>query len=222
MALLVLAKALDVLTRGPQRWPLWLTGLLLAVVGSASLIGGRRSRTGWTAVLLACGCWALDLPLDLRRQHLVLLAGVALAALVGRGADERLLLWRTQLTALYAFAALAKCNETFLGGDVLARAVVAAPAWSATLPVPAPWLLVAAGIGLIATEATLAVTPWIPVLRTPGTLLAVVLHGGALLLVTDSPAVGLRLVVFGGLAVLLHAVNAGRPARLSLTRTAPA
>ena len=124
-------------------------------------------------------------------------------------ARERLLLWRVQLTALYGIAALAKVNESFLGGDVLARGVIAAPLWSALLPPPPVVVLVLAGIALIATEALLAVTPWIPRLRRRGTYLAAGLHGLALPFMATSPLVGLRLVVFGGAAVLLHAASAG-------------
>lgn len=92
---------------------------------------------------------------------------------------------------------------------MLARAVVAAPLWSSVLPPPPPLLLVLAGIGLIVTEATLAVTPWVPRLRRPGTVLAAGLHGAAVVIVSPAPLVALRLVVFGGTAVLLHAVSAG-------------
>ena len=66
-----------------------------------------------------------------------------------------------------------------------------------------------AGVGMIATEAVLAVAPWVPRLRRPGTAVAVSVHGVALVLATTSPLVGLRLLVFGGTAVLLHAASAG-------------
>ena len=211
---LVLLKAVDIAVRGPVELPggVWLAVLALWVAAGLALLTTRGGFTGgrvaWGAVLVAGAGLAVDYPLELRRQHLVLLMGVALAALVARNVDERLLLWRVQLTALYGVAALAKVNESFLGGDVLARAVVAAPLWSSLLPPPPTLLLIAAGAGLIATEAALAVTPWVRRLRRPGTLLAVGLHGVAFV-VSPEPLVALRLVVFGGTAVLLHAASAG-------------
>ncbi len=211
---LVLVKAVDVAVRGPVELPsaLWLAVLALWVAGGLALLTSRGGFTGgrvaWGVVLLAGAGLAVDYPLDLRRQHLVLLMGVALAAVVARHVDERLLLWRVQLTALYGVAALAKVNESFLGGDVLARAVVDAPLWSALLPSPPTLLLIAAGIALITVEAALAVTPWVRRLRRPGTLLAVGLHGVAFV-VSPEPLVALRLVVFGGTAVMLHAASAG-------------
>lgn len=212
---LILVKAVDVALRGPAELPAlaWTAVLALWVAGGFALLAGQvrfaATRLCWAAVLVAGAGLAVDYPLDLRRQHLVLLMGVALGALVARDVAERLLLWRVQLTALYGVAALAKVNESFLGGDVLARGVVAAPLWSSLLSPPPPVLLVLAGVGLIATEALLAVTPWVARLRRPGTVLAACLHSVALLLASTSPLVALRLVVFGGTAVLLHAASAG-------------
>lgn len=210
---LVLLKAVDVAVRGPVELPgalwagvlsLWAAAGLALLMGRGGLAGGRIA---WGVVLLAGAGLAADYPLELRRQHLVLLMGVALAAAVARDVDERLLLWRWQISTLYGIATLAKLNESFLGGDVLARAVVAAPLWSAVLPPPPTLLLLAAGIGLVASEAALAVTPWVRRLRRPGTVLAVCLHGVALV-VSPEPLVALRLVVFGGTLILLHAASA--------------
>jgi hypothetical protein len=210
---LVLVKAVDVLARGPSALPApaWVLVLAAFVSGGAGLAAGtvRRTPGCWALVLGGAAVLAVDFPVDLRRQHLVLLMGVALVALVARDADERLLLWRVQLTALYGVAALAKLNESFLGGDVLVRAVVDAPLWSAVLPLPPPALLVGAGTLLVAAELALAVTPWVARLRVAGTVVAALLHGGVLLLVSTDPLVAVRLVVFGGTAVLLHAVSAG-------------
>ncbi len=207
---LVLLKAVDVAVRGPVELPapLWAAALAVWVAGGLGLLSGRATRACWAAVLLAGAGFAVDYPLELRRHHLVLLMAVALGAAVARDRAERLLLWRVELSTLYGVAALAKVNESFLGGDVLARGVVAAPLWSALLPPPPLALLLLAGVALIATEAALAVTPWVPWLRRPGTAVAAVLHGAALLLATTSPLVGLRLLVFGGTAVLLHAASA--------------
>ncbi len=151
--------------------------------------------------------FAVDLPLDLRRQHLVLFMGVALVAVVACGRSERLLLWRMQLTALYGVTVLAKANESFLGGDVLATATALGPLGATAIPPPP--VLIAVSVLLLAVEALLAVSPWVARLRGPGTAVAAVLHGVMLVVASASPLVGLRLVVFGGAAVALHATSAG-------------
>lgn len=196
---LVLLKAVDVALRDGALLPL----ALLAAAG-LGLLAGRNGRAWWAALLVAGAGLAADLPLDLRRQHLVLLMGVALVGAATADDGERLLLWRLQLTALYAFAALAKLNETFLSGSVLASALDGGPVPLPRLPLP---VLVTFGVLLVAVEALLAVTPW--ALQRLGLLLAAGLHGTALLVVGGGPLVTLRLVVFGGAAVLLHAVAAG-------------
>lgn len=208
---LVLVKAVDVAVRGAVGLPapLWAAALAVWVVAGVGLVGRRRPRACWAAVVVAGAGFAVDYPLELRRHHLVLLMAVALGAAVARNRSERLLLWRVELSTLYGVAALAKVNESFLGGDVLYRGVVAAPLWSALLPPPPLALLLLAGVGLIATEALLAVTPWVPRLRVPGTVVAGALHAVALPLAATAPLVGLRLLVFGGTAVLLHAASAG-------------
>jgi hypothetical protein len=190
---LVLVKAVDLALSGGHP-----AALVVLVAGGALLLRDREA--GWPLVLVGGLALLALAPVELRRQHLVLLVGVALVATVTRDDGERLLLWRTQLSALYGFAAAAKLNEAFLSGTVLAEAV------AVPLPLPA---LVAAGIGLVVGEVLLAVTPWVPSLRRPGTVVAAALHGLALLVVAGGPLVTLRLVVFGGAAVLLHAVSAG-------------
>lgn len=205
---LVLVKSVDVVLRGPQALPvsLWAVVLGLWLAGGLALLSGAGARAAWSLVLVGGAGLAVDLPLELRRQHLVLLAAVALVGLVARDQREHLLLLRVQLSALYGVAALAKLNEPFLGGTVLAQATAGAPAGWELLPLP---LLLAAGAGLIAAEALLAVTPWFARLRVPGAALAAGLHALALLVVAGGPLVTLRLLVFGGTAVALHAASAG-------------
>jgi len=202
----VLVKAVDLAERGATDLadPLRLLALLVWVAGGVALVLAP-GRVPWSLVALSGAALALDSPLDLRRQHLVLLIGLAVAAAVAADDRERLLLWRTQLTALYGFAVLAKLNESFLAGNVLARDVVDAPLWEGLLPTPGPWSLVAASAALVLVELALAVALWVPRLHRAGLVLALVVHGGALLLVPTSPLVALRLVVFGGAAVLAYA-----------------
>ncbi len=202
---LVLLKAVDVSFRGPGN--LGLVALAAVVAGGLLLL--RERDLGWPLVLAGGLGLLADAPLELRRQHLVLLVGIALVATLTRDDGERLLLWRTQLSALYGIAAVAKLNEAFLSGTVLAEAV--------RFPLPLP-VLVVLGVALITGEALLAVTPWVPRLRTGGTAVAAVLHGTALLAVAGGALVSLRLLVFGGAAVLLHAVSAGL---VPLRRSAP-
>ncbi len=209
----VLLKAVDVVLRGPQGLPTagWSAVLALWVAGGLALLLGTptlaRARTAWGAVLVGGAGLAVDLPLELRRQHLFLLLGVALVGVVARDDVEHLLLWRVQLTVLYGVAALAKANETFLGGDVLALTVATGPL--APLAHPGTGLLIAAGVGLVAAEAGLAVALWLPRLRVAAVGVAAALHGGALVVASADPLVGLRLVVFGGAAVVLCAACAG-------------
>ena len=199
LGVLVLVKALDVALRDGS-----LPALAVWGAAGVALLLGRDGRLWWAVLLVGGAGLAADLPLDLRRQHLVLLMGVALVGAATARGDERLLLWRLQLTALYGFAAVAKLNETFLSGTVLAAALEGGPVPLPRLPVP---VLVALGVALVAVEVLLAVTPW--VLQRAGVLLAAAFHGTALLVVGGGPLVTLRLVVFGGTAVLLHAVVAG-------------
>lgn len=223
---LVALKAVDVIARGPLALPaaLWLAVLAAWLLGAGALVSGRLlpARAAWALVGLSGIGFAVDLPLELVREHLVLLVAVALVAVVARTTGERLLLVRVQVSTLYGYAALAKVNASFLGGDVLTRAVIEAPAWSTILPPPPTVLLLAAGGAVIATEAALAVSPWVPRLRGPALGVGLVLHTSALVLVGDTPRVALRLVVFGGTAVVLLAVCAGllRPPAESATKAA--
>ena len=212
---LVLVKSVDVALRGPGELgaATWAPVLALWVAGGVALATGRSSRAPWAVVLVGGAALAVDAPLELRRQHLVLLLGVAVAGAVTSDAAERLLLWRTQLSALYAFAAVAKLNETFLSGTVLAGALSGGPVPLPRLPL---LVLVLAGLLLIAVEVLLAATPW--VLQRGGLVVAAALHGTALLVIGGGPLVTLRLLVFGGTAVALHAVAAGAvPVRPSAT-----
>lgn len=206
---LVLVKAVDVVLRGPDALPAaaWVVALAVWVAGGLVLAAGRDVRVAWAAVLVGGLAFAVDLPLELRRQHLVLLMGVALAAAVAGEPRERLLLWRLQLTTLYGFAALAKANESFLGGDVLARTTAEGPLGASA--VPSPVGLIAVSVAFVVVEVLLAVTPWVAGLRRFGTGVAAVLHTVGLVVASASPLVGLRLLVFGGVAVALHAASAG-------------
>ena len=208
---LVVLKAVDVAVRGPQALPgpLWVVVLAGWVAAGLALVSARPElvRGAWAAVVVTGVALAVDLPLELRRQHLVLLIGVALAAVVARDVPERLLLWRVQLLALYGVAALAKLNESFLGGDVLALTVATGPLGG--LGPPPTAVLVVAGAVLVTVEAALAVLLWVSRWRRAMTVGAAALHTGALLVAGASPMVALRLVVFGGAAVVLCAACAG-------------
>lgn len=211
IALLVAVKAVDVAARGALALPvaLWLLSLALLLTGAALLTLGRE-RAGWAGVLAGSVLAAVDFPADLRRQHLVLLAAVAVVSLVARDDGERLLLLRVQVSALYGTAALAKLNASFLGGDVLGLAVRAAPFGTGLLGVPPTPVLLAGSLGLIAVEALLAAAPWWRRLHLPALLIATVFHLVALPLAGVDALVTLRLVVFGGTSLALLCAVTGR------------
>ncbi len=102
------------------------------------------------------------------------------------------LLLKLQLSAVYLFAALSKINPSFLSGEVLAGyqrgALVSLPAaWIV------PTILGPVAAAAVATEALLALGPWIRVLRPLVPAVAVGLHVGITLLVAGF----LGFVVFG-------------------------
>lgn len=216
---LVLVKAVDVGQRGAQELPaaFWVLSLVLLVAGGGLLLVGR-GKVGWAAVLGGCVGAAVDFPPELRWQHLVLLALVALAALVARDDAELLLLWRVQVSALYGTAAVAKLNASYLGGDVLAGVAATAPLGTGLLPKPPLALLLTAGVGLIGLEVLLALTPWVRRLHGIGLLAAAAFHIVAVPLAGSDPLVALRLVVFGGTSVVLLAACTGRLAPPAPTR----
>lgn len=161
-------------------------------------------------VLAGCAAVLLEQPLELRLQHTVLLAWAALGAVVARDAVERLLLWRVLVSSLYAVAALAKLNESALGGDALALALQDAPFGAGLLPLPPPVLLVGLTVALVAVEVLLALTAWVPALARAGLAVAAVFRVLAVPLAGVEPLVALRLVVFGGASLVLLAACTGR------------
>lgn len=207
---LVLLKTADVVARGAgTSQPLWFAGALLLAAGGAALVAGRE-RPGWALLLAGAVVTAVDAPVELHRQHLVLLGLTALAALAARTAAERQLLWSVQLSALYGVAALAKLNEPYLSGTVLAAAVAGAPLGTGVLGVPPLPVLLVASVGLVLTEVLLALAPWVPRLRGVGFAVATVFHAVAVPLAGDEPLVALRLTVFGGTSLVLLAAVTGR------------
>ena len=177
--------------------------VLLATAGVVLVV--RGDRPAWALVAVAAVVLLVAEPVERTWQHTVLLAFVALAAVVARARDERLLLWRVQLSVLYGVAAAAKVNASFLGGDVLAVSLRDGP-----LPV-APSLPVLVGLSVVTVllEVLLAAAPWVGRLRRPALAVAALLHLAALVALSVDPLVGLRLLFFGGLAVTLCAVSAG-------------
>ena len=221
LGVLVLLKVVDVLARGAvTAEPLWAAGALLLAGAGGALLGGHE-RPGWLLLVAGAVLTCFDAPVELRRQHLVLLALVALAALLARTSGERRLLWSVQLSALYGVAALAKLNEPYLSGTVLAAAVQDAPFGAGLLGVPPLAVLLVASCGLVLTETLLALTPWLRRLHGPGLAVAVLFHAAAVPLAGYEPLVALRLTVFGGTSlVLLMAVTGRLDGRTTSSRKA--
>ena len=207
---LVLLKTLDLAVRGPADGPvLWTVATGLLALGGLLLVLDR-TRAGWPVVLAGCIAVVVEQPLELRLQHTVLLAWASLGAVVARDAAERLLLWRVLVSTLYGGAALAKLNESYLGGDALALALTGAPFGTGLLPLPPPALLVPMALGLVAIEVLLATTAWVPRIARAGLAIAAVFHVLAVPLVGVEPLVAARLVVFGGTSYVLLAACTGR------------
>jgi hypothetical protein len=209
---LVLLKAVDVALRGPVSGRLWLVGLVLLAAAGAALLAGW-DRGGWVLMVAGAVATAVDAPVELRRQHLVLLALVGLAALAARTPVERRLLWSVQLSALYGVAALAKLNEPYLAGTVLGAAVAPAPvrhrpargAARCRCCSPRPWGCCSPRCSWRSRPgcAGCAARGWSPPCCSTPPPCPLAGH---------EPLVALRLVVFGGTAVcLLFAVTRPRP-----------
>ena len=207
---LVLLKTVDVVARGAvSSTLLWVAGALLLAGAGAALVA-RRERPGWALLLAGAVVTAVDAPVELRRQHLVLLGLVALAALVARTDGERRLLWSVQVSALYGIAAAAKLQETYLSGTVIAAAVAGAPFGTGLVGVPPLPLAVAASAGLVLTEVLLALVPWVERLQRVGLAVAGAFHALAVPLAGYEPLVALRLTVFGGASLVLLLSVTGR------------
>lgn len=207
---LVILKACDVVVRGPAASPLpWLVAVGVLAVGGVLLLTGRP-RAGWPVVLAGCAAVVVEQPLELRLQHIVLLAWAALGALVARESAERLLLWRVLVSTLYGVAALAKFNESYLSGDVLGLSLARAPFGTGLIPLPPPALLVGLSVALVAAELLLAATPWLPPMTNIGLAVAAAFHALAVPLAGAEPLVAVRLLVFGGASLVLLAACTGR------------
>lgn len=192
-----------------------------AALAAIALALGWHARLAAAALAAALGT-ALAADRQLYSNHLLLLVVlVAMLALTDCGAARSLdarrrgrtpdavtawpaRLLQTQLTAVYAFAALSKLNADFLSGAVLA-VHLGPPA--ATEPVGTD-LLAALAAAAVATEAFLAVALWLPRLRPAAFVVGAGFH--LAILVSMEPA--LPFAVFGLAALAIYPLYAARAA----------
>lgn len=231
LAMLMPALAAPAAIRLPHPWsPLPALGPVLgwgvpavAACAAVALAFGWHARAA-AAALAGALTAALVADRQLYSNHLWLLVClVALLALTDSGAARSLdarrrggardsvrawpaTLLQTQLTAVYAFAALAKLNPGYLSGEVLAAHLRATSPLVALLgrEVSAP--LAALAFATVAVEAFLAVALWIPRLRRAAYALGIALHLG--ILVSMEPA--LPFAVFGLSSIAVYPLFSAR------------
>jgi hypothetical protein len=198
-------KAVDIGFRGVGEipGPLWLGLLALWLVATVGILAGRHLRLACLALIVSGLGIAFFSDFDLYNQHLYVIMSTAAILGFARPVEASLLL-RAQLTIVYAFAALAKINESFLSGNELFRGAVQRPIWDALIPEPPFWALITLSCAAIATEAFLAVGLWFRHLRWLA--LAVGLGFHVILVVfmsADLPSL-VRLMVFAGAVSILY------------------
>lgn len=188
----------------------WLVLAVLLLLGTAA----RVAAAGLSGLAVA----ALLLDQSLYSNHLVLYA-VLTALLAATGPAQRwrigrarprtvpwwpLWLMRTQLSSLYAFTALGKLNERFLGGHVLAAATHEPVA--STLAARPGFATAVAG-ATVAVELGLAIAMWLPSTHRIAVPVGVALH--LAIVVTVVPT--LPLVAFALTTLAAYPAAFGRP-----------
>jgi hypothetical protein len=201
---LLLVKLVDIVARGAERMPLWVTVLISVLWGAAAiaLVVGFAPRLAAALILSLIAWLIIASQWSLFNQHLYLIASIA--AILALRVEVTLLL-RLQLSIVYAFATAAKLNETFLSGTVLYVSVVQRPFWQTLVHVKPPvGFLIGLSCAVVVAEAVLSFGFWLPRFRW------VALTGGVLfqlvtLAMTTRNVISFdRLLVFGGLLVLLY------------------
>lgn len=181
-AALAAVKAIDVAS---DHGVVWAIGWVLVCTAAAV----HRFGCAALAVAAAVG-WALA-DENMQSTHAVLIGWVALILATTEGPD-RVRLLRTQVTALYLFAALNKINADFLRGEAIALRVD-------ELPFGLPFTVAAAGAVFV--EGWLA---WAVYRHHRFALpVAVVLHASIVAMMGTRPYEWVMLTAYNGLVVLL-------------------
>lgn len=169
-------------------------GDVAALVWLAVCLVAPFHRAGFAALAVtAWGGWALA-DGNMASTHAVLIGWVALILAVDRDVSYLL---RMQVVALYLFATLNKLNSDFLAGEPIAGR---APEW-----VP----LVPAAVAAVLTEGWLA---WAVYRRHRFALpVAVMLHGGIVVLMGTDLYQWTMLAAYNGLVILLVWATCVRP-----------
>lgn len=168
-----------ILQRGALPWTsdaVWgvFTGLWL--ISALALIAGRAQRVFSTLLAILCVLFLLGPGSHLTEATALLWwHSISVAVTVDRP-RERALLVRTTVTVVYAAAALAKLNPSFLAGEQIAalaadRSQLSWAAGTAT----SNWTIVLA-VATIAAEASLALALWIPRVRRFAAFAGIVMH----------------------------------------------
>ncbi|UXA14684.1 HTTM domain-containing protein [Mycobacterium sp. SMC-8] len=174
-------------------------GLLMAAAGIALIVGYRRRLAA--SVVVATGLMFL-IPFGAYNHHLYLLILIALILAVD---IEVALLLKIQLTIVYAFGTLAKVNDVFLSGTELHISMVERSVWATVIGQPAPSaLLIPMSIGVVIAEGFLAVGFWFRSTRWVALVIGVGLHCSMMILLSDSLARFVNLLVYGGLMYTLY------------------
>ena len=175
------------------------SGLLMTAASVALMIGYRPRIAAWAVV--ATGLMFL-IPLGTYNHHLYLLIVVALILAVNIEVE---LLLKIQLTIVYMFGTLAKVNDVFLSGTEMHISMVERFVWETFIGGPAsPALLIPLSICVVISEGFLAVGFWFRSTRWVALVIGVGLHGGMMILLSDSFVRFVNLLVYGGLMYTLY------------------
>lgn len=168
-----------VLQKGALDWTsegVWLALTTAWIATAALLVSARHQVLAGCALATLCVLLWLGPGRDLD-SALALLFWLAIAvALTDERPRERALLVRTTVTAVYAFAALAKLNPSFLAGEQIRAIALDRSQLEWLVPtVSSTWGMLLAW-ATVATEASLALALWFPRLRRLAAGVGIVVH----------------------------------------------
>jgi len=154
----------------------------------------RRAVSGLAVMVLING-YLLVLDQQTYSNHLFLLfllGAIWLLASAPPGGPRELpvLLLKTQITAVYLFAAVSKLNPDFLSGGILGRELYAS-GFSPGYWTPPPEVLCLAAAGVVLAELALAGGLWLARWRGFIMVMGMALHAGMVLLMPGEERLGI-------------------------------